>query len=340
MLLKDFKEKMIFPIKEILIDKIVKIRGFDVHIVSLTQEKNKNVLWVLYECNDELTDLEEREEYISNRDKMINSVNKHMKDINFYISELYIQNQKMTFIRSRGISLDDYHPDEGYSWLQHFIENGMSTDHWDEVNVSNIVIEAYEQKEDEKFPKIDLSRELDITITISEGFKEVLINQPIKLEFGEMQKGNELYFYDTIGNKKRTFYIDKMEHYDVWQDINKKLESQEFQNFSKNQMKQMKTDYLASIEEICPKGMDLAMLEYETEDGIQLNFYTKEYLDKKPVYKNYSGSLGFRLDKKIGINGFKNRLAMIKPIKKDFYNSIDVELFSWYLEIPKEVITL
>jgi hypothetical protein len=33
-------------------------------------------------------------------------------------------------------------------------------------------------------------------------------------------------------------------------------------------------------------------------------------------------------------------VCMIKPVEKDFSGSIDVELFSWYMEIPEEIITV
>lgn len=343
MFLKDLKKNMILPTKEILIDKIVKIRGIDVHLVSITSEEHRNVLWLMYQMpydTDELTDLEEREEYTSNRDEMINNISKRMKQNNFYISEIYIQNQKMTFSSSSSGCIKG-NPYEGYMRLQHFIESGMSTTNWDEVNVSNIVIAAYEQREQEEFPEIDFSKKLDIKIKINKEFKQVLINQPIQLKFGEVEKGNKLYFYDSMEKKERIFYIDKMEHYDIWEDANKKFNSEEMQAFPKEQIQQMKENYLACLKETCPKGMNLAIIEYETEDDVQLDFYSKEYLDKKPIRKNSSSTMMFfKSDKKLGINGFKSRVSMIMPVEKEFNGSIDAELFSWYLEIPEEVITV
>lgn len=91
--------------------------------------------------------------------------------------------------------------------------------------------------------------------------------------------------------------------------------------------------YMESFQEICPKDMNLAIVEYETQDDIQLNFYTKEYLDKKPVYKNSASTVIFKSDKELGINGLRSRGCMLKPVKKDFYDSIDCELFSWYRKI-------
>lgn len=344
MLLKDLKKNMILPRKEILINKIVKIREIDVHLISITSEEDRNVLWAIYQspCHmDEEIDPEERTEYTSNRDKMINNITKERSSCDISIYEMIIQNKKMTFSSSSGSRVLHSNYEE-YMKLQHFIEGGMSTTNWDEVDVSNIFIVAYKQSEDEEFPEIDLSRELDITIKISNNSKQILVDppMPIRLKFGEMEKGNKFYFYDPIEKKERIFYINKMEHYDIWEDINQKFESEEMQAFPKEQLEEMKEQYLDGLGEICPKGMNLAMLEYEAEGDIQLDFYTKEYLEKKPVYRSSSTGILFRSDKEFGINGLKSRLCMIKPVEKDFNGSIDIELFSWYMKIPEEIIRI
>lgn len=342
MLLKDLKQTILLPSKEILINKILKIRGIDVQLISITSEEHRNVLWAMYQLPhhvDEGINSEERIEYTSNRDKMVNDIIKEIRSPNIHISEVMIQDKKMTFDSSSANRMS-YINYEGYMQLQHFIAKGMDTTIWNEVDLDNIVIAAYMQKENEEFPIIDLSRNLYITLKVSRDSKQVLINQPLALEFGDMEKGNKFYFYDSIEKKNLTCYIDKMKHYDIWEEANHHFKSEQMQAFSKEQIKQMKEQYLATTEEICPQGMNLAILEYETEDGVQLNFYSKEYLDKKPVQKNSTSMMFFKLDKELGINGFKSRVCIIKPIDKDFKGNIDVELFSYFMEIPEEIITV
>ncbi|WP_129598834.1 hypothetical protein [Anaerophilus nitritogenes] len=341
MFLKNLKKNMILPKKEIFINKIVNIRGIDVHLLSITLEDHKSVLWVMYQkpcCVDEEIYEEERIESRTNKDEMMNHMREGMNDINIYISEIIIQNQKMKFISSSAGYVRDY---EGYMKLQHFIEKGIDTTNWNEVHLDDIVIAAYEQKENEEFPKIDYSKKLDITLTVSEDFKEVLINQPICLEFGEIERGNKFYFYDSIEKKNRIFYIDKIEHYDVWEEVENTFEKEMMKVLSEEQVKEMKEGYLDVIEKNCPKGMNLAMLEYETEDDIQLNFYSKKYLDDRPVQKSSSCSIMFfKSDRELGSNGFQSRLCKIKPVEKDFKGNIDVELFSWFKKIPEEIIKI
>lgn len=341
MLLRDLMQTMFLPKKEIFINKIVKIRDIDVYLISITMEEHKNVLWAMYQlpCHlDEGIDSEDETEYTSNRNELINNTREKMRSPYINISEIMIQKQKMIFSSSSAGAIS-YRDFEGYMQLQHFIENGMDTTNLNEVDLANIIIVTYEQKESEKFPKIDLSKELDITLKISKDFTQVLINQPITLEFGEIEKGKKLYFYDPIEKKNHVFYIDKMNHYDIWEEVNRNLEDQLMQVLPKEQIMQMKEQYMIVLEKTCPKGMNLAMLEYETEDDVQLDFYSKEYLDKRPVPSTSSVSMMlFKSDRELGNNGFKSRVCMIKPVEKDFIGSIDVELFSLFVEIPEEVI--
>jgi hypothetical protein len=342
MLLKDLKQTMLLPNKEIFINKIVKIKEVAVQLISITSDENRNVLWTMHQlpCNvDEGMDLNERTEYTSNRDEMVNNIIKEISSPTVHISEITIQNQKITIASSRAshISYMNY---EGYMQLQHFMEMGMDITNWNDVDLDNIFISAYEQNKNEEFPTIDLSKKLDITLKVSSEFKQVLINQPITLRFSEIEKGNKFYFYDSIKTKNCICYIDKIEYYDIWEEANLHFEHERMQAFTKEQIKQMKEQYLDGLEEICPKGMNLVVLEYESENNVQLNFYSKEYLDKKPVHKNSSSTMFFKSDNELGTNGFKSRVCMIKPVEKDFNGSIDVELFSWYMEIPEEIIAV
>ncbi|WP_291637807.1 hypothetical protein [Clostridium sp.] len=344
MFLKDLKQKMILPNREILINKTVKIRGLDVQLISITSQEHRNVLWAMYQLPCPVNagmDLEERIEYTSNRDEMTNNISKYISSPpNIYISEIMIQNQKMSFISSSSSPMHDMNY-EGYMQLQHFIENGMVTTNWNEVNLANIVIAAYKQNESEEFPTVDLSKKLDITLKVNKELTQVPINQSIRLEFAEIEKGKKFSFYDSTEKKTRTFYIDRMKHYDIWDEVNHDLDDELAKVLPEEQIEQMKKDYLTFLEKTCPKGMNLAMLEYETEDDVQLYFYSKEYLDEKPAQKTSSSSaMFFTSDKKLGTNGFKTRTCMIKPVQKGFNGIIDVELFSYLMVIPEETITV
>jgi len=342
MSLKDLKQNMFLPDKEIFINKIVRIREVDVHLISITLEKHRTVLWGMYQLpcySDEKTNKEKRGEYESNRDQIVNNINEKNNFPEINISEIIIQKQKITFSSHTSIRMSNW-KDERDKEFEYFMEKGIIKTHWDEVDFENIIIVKCKQKNSEEFPVIDLSKKLDIILKLRGDFNEVSINQSISMKFSEMGKGNKFYFYDSIDMKKHIFYIDKMYNYDVWEEVNNNLDYELMRVLPKDQIEQMKEEYITGLEKICPKGMVLAMLEYETEDDMQLNFYSKEYLDERPVHKSSASMMFLKSDRELGSNGFKSRVCMIKPVEKDFDGIIDIELLSCFMKRPEEIITV
>lgn len=342
MLVKDLKQRMFLPEKEILINKIINIRGRDVHLISITSQEQRNVLWVMYQVNsshDEEIYLKRSVEYTSNREKMLNNLANRTDDYSLSISEMIIQNKKMTFSSSRSAHIDRVQSEE-YAKMQHFIEEGITTSNWDKVNLRDIVIAGLVQSEEEQFPEIDLSKDLEISLKLRREFNQVLIGEPMTLEFGEVEKGKKFYFYDTIQKKNRIFYIDRLYHYDIWSEVNEFFSKEYIKGTPQARLKDMKDEYLAGVENTCPKGMNLAMLEYETEDDVQLDFYTAECLEERPILSSSSSGMLFKTKEKCGPNGYRSRVCMIKPVPKDFEGSIEVELFSWFMQIPEENIII
>jgi hypothetical protein len=340
MSLKDFEENMFLPQKEIFINKIVRIREVDAHLISITLKEHRTVLWAMYKlpcCVDESKDKEKRREYTSNRDRIVNNSNKKNNFPEINISEIIIQKQKMTFSHNTSIRMSDWKCERDKEF-EYFREKGIIKTNLDEVDFENTIIVEYEQKDSEEFPTIDFSKNLDIILKLRSCSDEVSINQSISMKFSEMGKGNKFYFYDSIEMKRHIFYIDKMYHNDVWAEVNNILEYELMRVFPKDQIEQMKEEYITCLEKICPKGMDLAMLEYETEDNVQLNFYSKEYLDERPVHNSSATIVFFKSDRELGSNGFKSRVCMIKPVEKDFDGIIDIELLSCFMKRPEEII--
>lgn len=106
---------------------------------------------------------------------------------------------------------------------------------------------------------------------------------------------------------------------------------------SKEELDQMKKSSFEGIEGICPKGMKLALLMYETDDDISLSFYTKEFLDKKVIANNTCSAFAFSTspDEKIGPNGLINKICFIKAVGEEEFSDIDIELFSFTVTLPE-----
>jgi len=175
MSLKDFEENMFLPDKEIFINKIVRIREVDVHLISVTLKEQRTVLWAMYKlpfCSDERKDKEKRREYTSNRDKIVSDINEKTNFPKINISEIIIQKQKITFSSNTSIRMSNWR-DERDKELEYFMEKGIIKTNWEEVDFENIIIVECEQKESEEFPTIDFSKNLDIIIKLRSSFDEV-----------------------------------------------------------------------------------------------------------------------------------------------------------------------
>lgn len=364
MLFKHLKKQMLLPTDEFIINKSVKIRDKEFLIIGITSQNEEIKLWIImhddslkhrdsfseYDC-DNYEELEYERERV--KKKSLHSVTKReemQEDIlnstsNFSINEIEIQGKSMAFTSSSGTCLRDNAYDLCMA-LQHFVEKGLTVDLFDEYDTNDLMLYTYKQQDGEEFPKIDLSKPLDIKIKIAEDYNQILINKSMTVNFGDIL--NEKHsFYDEEVNRSYDLYINKVENYDIWEEANKHFDSEHMKkvikdaNIGDEQLQEMKKDYYEFIEQTCPKGMYLAMIEYETEDDVQLNFYTKEFLDAKVEYKEGKcGILFFSPDNKTGPHGLKNRICMLKPVEKDFNRAIDIELFSWYKKIPEEIINL
>ncbi|MDF2885583.1 MAG: hypothetical protein K0R54_6159 [Clostridiaceae bacterium] len=87
--------------EEIIINKTVNIKGIDVNLIAITSEEDASVLWAIYKLPYRKHVEENVKKYLSNREKIINSVNKESSFININISEIIIQGQKILSSSSR-----------------------------------------------------------------------------------------------------------------------------------------------------------------------------------------------------------------------------------------------
>lgn len=323
--------------EEIIINKTVNIKGIYVNLIAITSEEDGNVLWAIYKLPYRKHVEENVKKYLSNREEIINSVNKESSFININISEIIIQGQKILSSSSTSIPLYLWKIDNS-SKLQNFIDNGLISANLHDSDLENIIITEYKLKDCDELPKIDTTKKLDIILKLRSYSKSIIINQSIHMKFGEMEIENKFEFYDHIQKRKYNYYINNMYHYDVWNEVNNNLEMELGQVVPKEQLEEAKEEYVAALEKICPKGMDLAMLEYESEEDFQLNVYTKGYLNERSENKAAAIALFFKVHKKIGKNGLKSRVCIIKPVDKDFYDDIDIELLTGYIKVPEEII--
>lgn len=342
MLLKHLKQQMLLPIEEYIINKTVTIQETKVLLLSLTVEKDKSSLWLLYE-NDELNDDSSdevfpedfnivRDELTTNRQQFLHHIKEMQKQKHFHIKEMEIQGSIIRFGSSTWSHIYDRNA-EGKMHLQHFVEKGLISEEWDDKKLENLVIARYDQVEGEEFPRIDMSKDLTVVLKVDRNIKEVAIQHPFVAKFGKQDIGSKVVYYDETLGKESHFFIDEIYSYDPYEDLIEKSKQIE-DSAEREKMIQHATK---ALESICPKGKNLAVIKYETEDNTQLRFIMKEYLESKPVYS--CSSIGFICkNDEIGINGYRIKECVMQSVDKDFDGELEIELFSKYIVIPEETV--
>lgn len=338
--LKDLREWVITPKEECIIKQSFNIKGMDVYLLSFTIEEDKNTLWVIYEEEDNFEGelYQDSEEFfdlsVTNRQDKLKEIMQNNLSNSFHINEMEIQDQIISFNSS---SFSHMHMENTMSMLLlgHFIEREVMPRTWDDKKIKNLVIGQFVQSGDEKAPTIDKSKDLDISFTISTRIREAQIQHSFTAKIGKREEAEKIIYYDEEFEKKSCFYINEISSVNLYEDLEKSLEKIEDLKLRELTYKNV----LEALENTYPKDKNLALIKYETEDDRQLNFYMKDYLDAEIVSGSGSSVIAFLSNRKEkGVKGYKLRECILQPIDKDFEGSLEIELFSRYIEIPEETI--
>lgn len=161
-----------------------------------------------------------------------------------------------------------------------------------------------------------------------------LVEQPVTLLVGA-QYQDKLWFRDLQSGEKHWVQINRVYLCDLWADMLKNFDDPRLkEQFTPEELNERKADFESRFSEICPRGMRFPVIEYECEEGLTLQFYSKAWLDAEPEFK--SSSMGFiiRPDEKSGILGFPLKAALIQEPMPENTDSIESELF-WYNKCKK-----
>lgn len=103
---------------------------------------------------------------------------------------------------------------------------------------------------------------------------------------------------------------------------------------------QTRLDCEEKLLEVCPRGMCFPVIEYECEDELSLQFYSRSFLDAKPLRR--SSGMGFiiRPDQPTGTLGLRLRAALIQEPFPANTNTIEAELFQYIHTTTRDDIVL
>lgn len=157
--------------------------------------------------------------------------------------------------------------------------------------------------------------------------KSFPVEQPITLIVGNHSL-NKIKFQNGVTGQEHWAHINRVYLMDVWAEMEKDLAKQESHvPLNPKRLTSMKAALEKSLLKTCPKGMCYPVIEYECEEYLTLQFFTKAYLDAVPEDDgSNSVNISIHPDLPAGKSGSKLKAAMIEePFPKDTVR-IDAEL--------------
>ncbi len=155
------------------------------------------------------------------------------------------------------------------------------------------------------------------------------VEKPITLVIGDKYP-DKFIFRDATTDVEHWVQINRVYLADMWEEMERVFSNPKLQEqMTSEEITHTRLDFEKKFIDVCPKGMCFPVIEYECEEDISLQFYSKDFLDAKPLHR--SNSMGFilRTDQPAGILGLKLKAAVIQEPVPANTNSIEAELFQY-----------
>lgn len=198
-------------------------------------------------------------------------------------------------------------PYEEIQMLKEFAEEGLIDDEWLDREVESLVITEYEV-EPEMFEvewDVDI---LSMEIEIQEPAEEVLVGKVLECRCGHYDVPKEFSIRGRQG-EDITVKIYGVYPHNIWTDA------------------ACLNEDFSELEEICGRDERLLLVEYSTEPQLQLNFYTKDYLDSPDYGEDPArGLLLFPASE-----DSDRLLCVVDVVPEEFNGDVELELLSYLI---------
>lgn len=348
MYINEVKTLLEKPDYEYIIDKTINIKGELIKLLSITKEKGEYILRTfepIYNNKyknyiDEDLDLKKDNEYYEKfKSDYIN-----LCDYSTDISEIRFEDIKIDITTSTYeyfYTSEYFNNINEYTKFIYFLNLGIDFSNFMDKRLEDYKIVKYKLNYD-----LDISNKKLTSLITRNSFIRRYVNQDIILDLENNDSDKKYTYIDLESKKEKTYYINNVRHYNILEDAENKFSSKEMkEHFKEEQLLEMKENYLKHIGKICEEDKDLILIEYESEDDIQLNFCAKDFVQEQSnmtrVKNNVTnGSYGISImlmnpiaDKKIGNHGLANRLEILRDcnknpinVTKDFNNKISCKI--------------
>lgn len=218
---------------------------------------------------------------------------------------------------------------ESVLFISELLRNGWNPEGIDYQDIDMLFITMIELVGE--FSKIpDFEKDSLMHFTMRKDSASYLVEKPVKLVVnGDYPE--KLFFKSKEDGEEYWAQINKVYLNDMWSEMEKTFSDPKLlKHMSEEQIANAKKDFEKTFIEICPKGMCYPVVEYECEECISLQFYTKKYLDSKPVHNNHSIGFIVGADEKTGKLGMKLKAAIIQEPVSVNTEYIEAELFQYH----------
>lgn len=227
---------------------------------------------------------------------------------------------------------------ESILFLSELLRNGWEPEGVDYQNIDMLFLNSIELVGD--FDKIPDFKGTSLHFIMNKDNVSYLAELPVTLTVnGEYP--DKLWFKNKDTGEENWVQINRVYLMNMWDEMEKTFSSPKLlEQMTKEQIDTAKKDFEERFAEICPQNMCYPVVEYECEEYISLQFYTKEFLESAPVHKSGS-SMGFIMsaENTTGILGMKLKAAIIQEPVPANTVSIEAELFQYYKTVtPDDII--
>lgn len=243
------------------------------------------------------------------------------------VLKVFIGENEFVVYRTERRRLDAKDP-ESILTIAKFLDNGWQPSGIEDFSIDMLFLTTLKVSGD--FDSISAcSRDQELRFILGPHSEVHQVEKPITLIVGDNYK-DKIVFHDKDTGEEHWVRINRVYLSDIWEEMNKifthpKLKEQ----LTAEEIARVRSDFENKFREVCPRGMYYPVIEYECEEDISLQFYSRAFLDAQPLNKGSSMGFLIRPDQPTGILGLKLKaIAIQEPVPANT-GVIEAELFQY-----------
>lgn len=323
--------------QEIVLNASYQTDSYSGVLALLAKKGNKLFLWEIARSTAEPRERKEpsRRKKVRNRETI--QENLIQREHYMRIRKLVLGEHVYTVSSASGTGVGEEANEEERIFLIYLLGKGMKLGRLERISFDKLRINCYELKETE-LPKLSTGKKISCEVELEAEMIPVMVNKRIRLLTQEYKNPRRVRI-EAEGEPEIDFYIRGITFFDPWEESKTHFEDKRYtERFSQEEIERLRMEYMKNLPGLCPEGWLIPLVEYESREGYQAQFYSVEYL-KKPIQSSSSAMLLlFRPDQKTGPMGYQNRVCPLNAVEKDYKKSMDLELFFYYKRIPEQTV--